>query len=98
MADIRKEEAALRLEPCQGDSELREKETKLEELGSRAKSTHKIPQDLQRKRQRLMSEAILKGSSDTGPIGEAIGYREKGRWIPNGYEEGRAISDPAFSS
>ena len=65
LAELRKEQAAIRLQPCSGDSEIREKEGKLEELDSRARASDKILQDLQRKRQRLMSEAILKGSSDS---------------------------------
>ena len=62
LAEARKEQNALRLQPCLGDSEIREKDRKLEELERRARTIDRILQDLQRKRQRLMSESILKGS------------------------------------
>ena len=62
LAEVRKEQNALRLQPCLGDSEIREKDRKLEELENRARIIDRILQDLQRKRQRLMSESILKGS------------------------------------
>ncbi len=64
LAEVRKEQVALLLRPCSGDLEIREKEGKWEELDSQAKSADKILQDLQRKRQRFMSEAILKGGSE----------------------------------
>ena len=68
LVEVRKEQAALHLQPCLGDSEIRKKDGKLEELDSRAKSIDRTLQDLQRKRQRLMSESILKGiSSDSQP-------------------------------
>ncbi len=60
LADVRKEQSALRLQPCLGDSEIREKDGKFEELGGRAKTIDRNLQDLQRKRQRLMSESVMR--------------------------------------
>jgi len=60
LAEIQKGQAALRLQPCRGDSEIREKDGKLEELDKRAKSISETIRDLERKRQKLMAESIIK--------------------------------------
>jgi archaellum component FlaC len=65
LAEIRKERAALRLRPCRGDSEIREKDEKLEELDRRAKTINGTVHDLQRKLQGFVSESIIKESSLT---------------------------------
>ena len=57
LAEIKKNQAALRLQPCLGDSEMREKEEKLEELNGRAKAVNETLRDLTRKRQLLLSES-----------------------------------------
>ncbi len=72
LAEVRKERAALRLRPCLGDKEIREKDGKLEDLDIRAKTIDRTLQDLQRKRQRLISESILKGSSSSNLSMESI--------------------------
>ncbi len=59
MAEVRKEQSALRLQPCRGDSQIREKDGKLEELEKRAKSLNGTIHDLARKRQRLISANIM---------------------------------------
>jgi len=51
LAEIKKNQAALRLQPCLGDSEMREKEEKLDELAGRAKALNETLRDLTRKRQ-----------------------------------------------
>jgi hypothetical protein len=45
-----------------GDSEIREKEGKLEELDRRATDLDRCLQDLKRKRQMLIAESVLKGT------------------------------------
>ncbi len=63
LGDIQKEQAALTLQPCRGDSEIRKKDGKLEDLDTRARKITRTLHDLQRKRQRLMSESVLKEAS-----------------------------------
>jgi hypothetical protein len=65
LVEVGKDRAALRLQPSLADSEILEKDRKLEELNTRAKTIDRIPQDIQRKRQGMMAESILKGSSDS---------------------------------
>ncbi len=62
LADIKKEQSVLRLQPCRGDSEIRQKEEKFAELDSRAKILGRTIQDLERKRQKLIAESTIKGS------------------------------------
>jgi len=63
LAEIQKGQAALRLQPCRGDSEIREKDGKLEELDKRAKTISETIRDLERKRQKLMAESAMRESS-----------------------------------
>ena len=37
LAEVQREQAALRLQPCKGDSEIRKKDEKFDELEGRAK-------------------------------------------------------------
>ena len=67
LAEVQKGQADLCLQACQGDSEIREKDEKLEELESRAKTINGAIHDLQRKRQVLMSESIMKKASQSNP-------------------------------
>jgi hypothetical protein len=57
LAEIKKNQAALRLQPCLGDSEIREKDEKFDELDGRAKALNESIRDLTRKRQLLLSES-----------------------------------------
>ena len=63
LAEVRKGQAALRLQPCRGDSEIREKDGKLEELDRRAKTINETIRDLERKRQKLMAESTMRENS-----------------------------------
>jgi len=65
LAEVQKGQAALRFQPCRGDSEIREKDGKLEELDSRAKTLNETIRDLTRKRQLLISESTTRGSYNT---------------------------------
>jgi hypothetical protein len=57
LAEIQKEQAVLRLQPCRGDSEIRKKDIRFEELEGRAKIMRETIRDLTRKRQPLISES-----------------------------------------
>jgi len=57
LAEIKKSQAALRLQPCLGDSEIRAKEEKFEEMDGRAKTLTEKLRELTRKRQLLLSES-----------------------------------------
>ena len=63
LAEVQKGQSALRLQPCRGDSEIREKDAKFDELDRRAKTIGEGIRDLEGKRQRLMAESIIKESS-----------------------------------
>jgi hypothetical protein len=58
LTEIKKNQAILRLQPCLGDSEIREKEEKVEELDGRAKAITETIRDLTRKHQLLLSESV----------------------------------------
>ena len=60
LAEIQKEQSSLRLQPCKGDSEIRAKEGKLEELDKRARSLKESIRELERKNQERMSEPLQK--------------------------------------
>ena len=64
LAEVQKGQAALRLQPCRGDSEIREKDGKLEELDMRAKTLNETIRDLTRKHQLLISESTSRGTYD----------------------------------
>ena len=59
LAEVRKGQAALRLQPCKGDSEIRRKDRKLEELGRRAKTISESIRDLERKRHKLKAKSLM---------------------------------------
>ena len=65
LAEVKKDQAILRLQPCRGDSEIRNKDTKLDELDRRAKTINETIRDLTRKRQLLISESATRGSYDS---------------------------------
>ena len=57
LAQIKRDQAVLRLQPCLGDSEIREKDEKIEELDRRAIAKNENIRDMTRKRQLLLSES-----------------------------------------
>ena len=59
LVNVQKEQASLRLQPCRGDLEIREKEAKIDGLAVRAAILKDTIRDLTRKRQLLMSEPAL---------------------------------------
>ena len=65
LAEIQKDQAVLRLQPCRGDSEIRGKDARFDELDRRAKAINETIRNLTRKRQLLISEPTVKGSSES---------------------------------
>jgi len=63
-AEIKKDQCVLRLQPCRGDSEIRDKDGKLEELDMRAKTINRTIHDLTRRRQLVISESTSRGTYD----------------------------------
>ena len=66
LAELKKEQALLRLQPCRGDVELRKKDAKFEELGRQAKAIDETIRGLTRKRRQLpISESVIRGKKET---------------------------------
>jgi chromosome segregation ATPase len=65
LAEVQKDQAVLRLQPCRGDSEIREKDAKCDELDRRAITIKETIRDLTRKRQLAISESTTRGSYDS---------------------------------
>ncbi len=61
LADVQKEQGALRLQPCRGDSQIREKDSKMDGLAGRAEVLRDSIRTLTRKRQLLISESTKRG-------------------------------------
>ncbi len=62
LAAIQKDQAVLRLQPCRGDSEMREKDAKFDELDRRARAINETIRGMTRKRQLSISESTIRGS------------------------------------
>ena len=65
LAGVQMKRKALRLQPCRGDSEIMEKDAKLDELDRRAAILRKTIMDLTRKLQLLNSQSITRESCDS---------------------------------
>jgi len=65
LAEVQKDQAILRLQPCQGDLEIRKKDAKFDDLDNRAKTIRETIRELTRKRQLLISESATRGSYDS---------------------------------
>ena len=65
LAEVQKDQAVLRLQPCRGDSEIRKKDEKFDELDRRARIINETIRDLTRKRQLAISESTTRGSYDS---------------------------------
>ena len=61
LVNVQKEQASLRLQPCRGDLEMREKDAKIDGLAERAEILRNNIRDLTRKHQLLISEPSIKG-------------------------------------
>jgi archaellum component FlaC len=64
LAEVQKGQAVLRLQPCRGDSEIRKKDAKFDELDRRAKIINETIRDLTRKLQLLISQSNKEASCD----------------------------------
>lgn len=60
LENLQKEKSALRLQPCQGDAELRRKEEALDQIYKKIEVINNQIRELEKKRRELMSEAIKK--------------------------------------
>ena len=67
ITEIRKDQAVLRLQPCLGDSEMREKDEKFDQLERKAKILTDTLRDMIRKRQLMLSQAAIRGASQSSP-------------------------------
>ena len=65
LAEIQKDQAVLRLQPCRGDSEIRGKDAKFYELDRRAKIINDTIRGMTRKRQILISESSIRGNNES---------------------------------
>ena len=65
LAAIQKDQAVLRLQPCRGDSEIRGKDAKFDELDRRARAIKETIRGMTRKRQLSNSESAIRGSCDS---------------------------------
>ena len=65
LAEIQKDQAVLRLQPCRGDSEIRGKDAKFDELDRRAKAINETIRAMKRKHQLSNSESAIRGSCDS---------------------------------
>jgi len=63
LAEIKKDQAVLRIQPCRGDSEIRGKDAKFDELDRRAKALNEALRGMIRKRQLLISEPAIRGGN-----------------------------------
>ena len=63
LAEIKKDQAILRTQPCRGDSEIRGKDAKFDELDRRAKIINDTIRDTTRKRQLIVSQVAIRGSN-----------------------------------
>jgi len=60
LAEIKKDQAILRTQPCRGDSEIRVKEARFDELDRRVKALDDTIRDTTRKRQLMISQAAIR--------------------------------------
>ena len=64
LAEVQTEQSALRLQPCRGDSDIMEKDAKLDDLDRRATNLKKTIVDLTRKLQLLISQSTSREGCD----------------------------------
>jgi hypothetical protein len=65
LAEIQKEQAVLRLQPCWGDSEMKGKDAKFDDLGRRAKILNETIRSMTRKRQLLIAKSAIGGNGES---------------------------------
>ena len=65
MAEAQKERGLLRLRPCRGDMEIREKDEGLDRLDKRIESIQSLIRDLGKKRREVMSTDVKRGEYES---------------------------------
>ena len=65
MAEAQRERDLLRLRPCRGDMEIREKDEGLERLDKRIESIQSLIRELGKKRREVMSAAVKGGEYES---------------------------------
>ena len=65
LAEIKKNQAALRVQPCLGHSEMREKNEKFDEIEQRAKELTDALRDATRRRQLILSQPAIRGAGQS---------------------------------
>ena len=65
LAEIQKDQAVLRLQPCRGDSEIKGKHAKFDELDRRGKVINDTIRGMTRKRELLISESTVRGNNES---------------------------------
>ena len=65
MAEAQRERDLLRLRPCRGDMEIREKDEGLDRLDKRIESIRAQIRELEKKRRGMMSEAVKRGEYES---------------------------------
>ena len=60
LENLQKEKSALRLQPCRGDKELRDKEEAIDQIDKKIEVINIQIRELEKKRRELMSEAVKK--------------------------------------
>ena len=68
LAEIQKAQTVLRLQVCRGDSEIRDKDAKFDELSRRAREIDEILRDITRKRQLLIFQSVTKAGPRIGQL------------------------------
>ncbi len=65
LAAIRKDQAVLHLQVCRGDSDIRGKDAKFDELDRRAREINEALRGITRKRQLLIYQAVTERSNES---------------------------------
>jgi hypothetical protein len=65
LAAIQKDQVVLRLQPCRGDSEIKGKDAKLDDLDRRAKAINETIRGMTRRRQLSLSESAIRGNDES---------------------------------
>jgi chromosome segregation ATPase len=71
LAEVEREQADLRLQPCKGDSEIAKKDAKFDELDRKGAILRKTIVDLTRKLQLLISQSNKEASCDSPSSGNS---------------------------
>jgi hypothetical protein len=65
LTEVQNEWDSIRLQPCWGDMEIRQKDELLDSLQKRIDAVHEKTRELERKRREMMSEAIRKADYES---------------------------------